>query len=85
MVHSFSDQHSTLATETKKASKNPILKMLDSLIPPASSKLQVQPEEENVTSTFATKQKYTEMKEKKKKRVPVDEIFDGVDDEILGE
>ena len=71
--------------ELKNEDKPFWAKALDAVVPPASSKLHVQPEEENVTSTFASVEKKEKKTEKKKKRVPVDDIFGGIDDEILGE
>lgn len=99
LIYEFSNEFSILSVEIKNEEKPLWLKALDVVVPPASSKLQVQPEEENVTSTFAevkdsnrsTRKKVktalpTPPKpKKKKKRVPVDDVFDGIDDEILGE
>ena len=85
MIHSFSNQHSILATAVKKANKNPILKILDRLIPPASER----EEEVNVTTTFAkSKPKAVVKKSTPKKKVQprenIDTMFDDIDDDILG-
>ena len=85
LIYEFSNEYSILSVEIKNEEKPLWLKALDVVVPPASSKLQVQPEEENVTSTFASLEKKEKKTEKKKKRVPVDDVFDGIDDEILGE
>ena len=89
MVHSFSDQHSTLATETKKASKNPILKMLDRLIPPASERQGGTFEwEEKSVSKSTPKPKAVVKKSTPKKKVQtrenIDEMFSDIDDQVLG-
>ena len=86
LVHDFSNQHSVLATAVKRANKNPVLKILDSLIPPASSLPigTVQSEEENVTPTFASKPKAKKVVKKSKPKKNIDDMFVDIDDEILG-
>ena len=86
MIHDFSNQHSVLATAVKKANKNPVLKILDSLIPPASSLPigTVQSEKENVTPTFASKPKAKKVVKKSKPKKNIDDMFVDIDDEILG-
>jgi len=82
LIYEFSNEYSILSVELKNEEKPFWAKVLDAVVPPASSKLHVQPEEENVTTTFATVEK---KEKKKKKRIPVDDVFSGIDDEILGE
>ena len=91
MIHNFSNQHSTLAIQQAKDNKNPILKILDRLIPPASERQggTFNWEEENVTPTFASKPKAKKAvrkstPKKKKPRPPIDDVFGDIDDEILG-
>lgn len=96
MVHSFSDQHSTLATalatEIKKANKNPVLKMFDRLIPPASERQGGTFDwEEKSVSKSTPKPKAAVKKSKPKKSKPeknidenIDEMFSGIDDQVLG-
>ena len=92
MIHTFSNNHSTLAIQQAKDKKNPILKILDRLIPPASERQggTFNWEEENVTNTFASKPKAKKAGKKstpKKKKPPrqnIDDMFGDIDDEILG-
>ncbi len=92
LIYEFSNEYSILSVEIKNDEKPLWLKALDSVVPPASSKLHVQPEEENVTTTFASKPKVKRVVEKstpkKKQASPrrnIDDVFSGIDDEILGE
>ena len=89
LIYEFSNEFSILSVELKNEDKPLWAKALDAVVPPASSKLHVQSEEENVTPTFAStetgEKKPKKAKAKKTKRVPVDDIFLNLDDEILGE
>ncbi len=89
MIHSFSNQHSILATAVKKANKNPILKILDRLIPPASERQGGTFDwEEKSVSKSTPKPKAAVKKSTPKKKSPprqnIDDMFDDIDDDILG-
>ena len=89
MIHSFSNQHSTLATAVKRANKNPILKILDRLIPPASERQGGTFDwEEKSLSKSTPKPKAAVKKSTPKKKVQprenIDTMFDDLDDDILG-
>lgn len=89
MIHDFSNQHSTLATAVEKANKNPILKILDRLIPPASERQGGTFDwEEKSVSKSTPKPKAAVKKSTPKKKSPprqdIDTMFDDIDTDILG-
>tara|TARA_R110002020_G_scaffold239276_1_gene451823 strand:- start:419 stop:784 length:366 start_codon:yes stop_codon:yes gene_type:complete len=88
MIHNFSNQHSVLATAVKRANKNPILKILDRLIPPASERQggTFDWEEKSVSKSTPKPKAAVKKSTPKKLTKPrnVDTMFDDVDDDILG-
>ncbi len=87
LIYEFSNEYSVLSVEIKNEEKPLWLKALDSVVPPASSKVQVQPEEEKVTTPKQKKRKVRKKSTPKKKSPPrqnIDDMFGDIDDDILG-